>query len=114
MSKPLTEVRDDLRQKTLHSRSLEAIIMTERFERLWMESTVSQRETVMAFIEFGFKSRVSEWMKNHPSLELGERPISYLKERGRLLGIRNYSRLQKAELISQIHKKEQDYEKDKG
>jgi len=100
----LNELRDDVKCKTLHSRGIDALINTDKFERLWEDSTNEQREKVTLLIQFGYKSRVMEWVKNHGALDIGERSSTYLRERGKELRIKNYSRLSKSELISAIKK----------
>ena len=107
MDNKLRELREDVRCKTLHSRGIDALIATDRFERLWDDSTSNQREEITLLVQFGFKSKAMAWVKAHPSLDLGERSINYLRERGKSLRIRNYSRLSKSELLTAIIKQEE-------
>ena len=102
----LRELREDIKCKTSHSRGIDMLINTDKFERLWEDSTPEQREKVTLLVQFGFKSRVIEWVKNHSCLDLGERSIQFLRERGKELRLKNYSRLSKAELISAIQKEQ--------
>ena len=107
MDKRLKEIVDDVHHRTLQQRSIQAIVKTPQFERLWEESTQEERDKVDLYIQFGYKSKVGEWIKNHSSLELGERSLKYLKDRAMFLFIKNYSRLSKAELISAIVQQEE-------
>jgi hypothetical protein len=114
MDNELKDLCDSIHHKTLQHRSIETVITSTKFERLWEESTLKQREEVSLLIQFGYKSRISEWMKHHPSLDLGEHSLNYLKERGRILKIKNYCRLSKPELIAAITaREEQDNEANK-
>ena len=106
MDAELKELREEIRCKTLHNRSMEALILTDKFERLWDDSTKEQKQAVTLFIQFGYKSKVLDWIKNHDSLDLGERSLAFLRERGKILRIKNYSRLPKHILINEINEKE--------
>lgn len=110
MDSKLRSLCDDLHQKSKHHRSIEALISSLRFERLWDCSSPDEQEKVMLFIQFGYRSRVVEWLKSHPSLDLSERPIGYLRDLGQKRRITNYSRLSKSELVGEIKKEQQDYE----
>jgi hypothetical protein len=110
----LQRLRDKIHRNTLCTRSIEAIVMSKRFERLWSESDQTQRTIVEKLIEEDKRLTIIDWMKNHPSLALGERPLSYLRSQGKRLRIKNYSRLSKPELIREISQKEQDDEKKQG
>ena len=101
----LQDLQDDVRTKTLHHRSLIELITTDKFERLWEASSPEDRDKITALVEFGYRSKVREWVKNHESLELGERSIAFLRQQGRELSIKNYSRLTKSELIFEIMEK---------
>ena len=103
----LDDVRSELREKVLHHRSLGAIVDSDKFERLWEASDNTQRDVVTLYVQFGYKSKVLEWIKHHPSLDLGEHSLNYLRERGKILRIKNYSRLSKSELINTITKIEE-------
>ena len=49
---------------------------------------------------------VRAWMVEHPSIELGEMNIRRLRERAQSLGVPNYSRKDKSELIISIQFRE--------
>lgn len=110
----LKELIESIHHKTLQHRSIETVITSTKFERLWEESTQKQKDEVGLLIQFGYKSKLVDWMKHHPSLDLGEHTLNYLKERGRILKIKNYCRLSKPELIAAITaREEQDNEVNK-
>jgi len=106
MDNKLKELQDTITTKTLHHRSLSGIVCTAKFERLWEDSSERDRELVTELIYFGYMSKVKEWIRNHKSLEFGERSICWLREHARVLQIKNWSRLTKAELITEINKSE--------
>lgn len=102
----ILRIREELHNKLLRLRSIESVVLTDRFERLWEVSTKKQREEVQKFIDLPDKQAIIKWMKNHPSLDLGEMDTRALKERAKRLQIPNWSRMQKTDLIRAIQKKE--------
>ena len=102
----LRELKKAVHDNTLRSRSIEAIVHSDKFERLWNESTDTQKQQAELAVWRASKVDLVDWMKNHHSLELGERPLSYLKARAKKLRVKNYSRLSKPELIREIEHKE--------
>jgi len=93
-------------RKTLRLRSIEAIVLSSQFERLWMESDTELRDKVEKLVIEDCRVAILLWMKQHPSLDLGERPMDYLRGRGKFYHIKNYSRLTKPELIGEIQRRE--------
>ena len=110
MSK-LKELRSVAHKRTLSARSIEAIVQSARFERLWDESTHIDKQNAEHIIWKGAKKELMAWMSNHASLDLGERPLVYLRARGRKLRVKNWSRLSKPELIGKIEGEERDEQK---
>ena len=106
----LKELKKATHDNTLQARSIEAIVHSARFGRLSEDSSVGDQTQAEVAIWQGSKQKLMEWMKEHDSLELGERPVSYLKAMARKLRIRNYSRLSKPELIGAINKREMEDE----
>lgn len=102
----LADIKKAVHENTLRTRSVEAIIQSARFERIWEESDETQRQQAELAVWQGSKPKLIAWMRNHPSLELGERPMTYLKQRAKKLRVKNYSRLSKPELIRAIEMKE--------
>ena len=103
----LRMIRDSVHRRTLKNRSIEAIVESDRFERLWNESSDLQKKEAEQLIKDEAKLALILWLKNHPSLDLGERPLIYLRGQGRKLRVKNYSRLSKPELIREILLKEE-------
>lgn len=106
----LKELKHAVHDNTLRARSVEAIVQSAKFERLWDDSNKTDKYKAELAIWQGSKPKLIEWMKEHDSLELGERPVSYLKARAKKMRIRNYSRLSKPELIGAINKREKEDE----
>ena len=102
----LADLTKAVHENTLRARSVEAIIQSAKFERLWSESTDTQKQEAELAVWQGSKPKLVNWMKEHSSLELGERQMIYLRNRSKKLRIKNYSRLSKPELIRAISIKE--------
>ena len=100
------KAREILHAKVLRLRSIEGIVSSIRFERLWDDSNNTLREEVVGYIKTENKFRIQKWMRTHPSLELGEVPTARLKELARKLRVRNYSRMNKVDLIRSIKETE--------
>lgn len=98
----LENLKREVHTKALFYRSVEAIVFSQRFERLWVDSTPEKRKEVLGYIREDKKPDLVNWMKHHAALDYGEQPLSFLKLRARILKVRNYSRLSKGELISEI------------
>ena len=90
-------------------RSLETTILQPKFERLWADSSNRQKDEVSTIIELKDRGRLISWMRNHPSIDLGEKSLRQLRVIGRRLGVKNYTRLTIAELIRAIQNKEKTY-----
>lgn len=85
------------------------MIRRPQFERLWGDSTSEQQTQIKQYLSEANKDGVIKWMKEHPSLELPEKPLSDLKKIAYKLGISNYSRKGKMNLVRDIQEKEKQY-----
>ncbi len=90
-------------------RSLEATILQPKFERLWEDSSNRQKDEVKTIVIKEDRKKLTEWIRNHPSIDLGEKSLRQLRKIGYRLGVKNYSRLTIAELIKAIQEKEKTY-----
>ena len=99
-------IREQLHSKVLRLRSVETLLSTILFERLWQDSDDKERKAVSKCIDDGDRKGITDWMNGHASLDVAERPFKYLKGLARKLRIRNYSRLSKVELIRAIKETE--------
>jgi len=90
------------------------MIRRPQFERLWGDSSDESKKQLQTHILAADKKAVVKWMREHPSLELAEKPLVDLKTIARRLGITNYSRKGKLELIRDIENKEKRYGSQQG
>lgn len=106
MAKGLIRLQEGLHHRLLKLRSIDAIIQSRSFERLWDDSGREQQKVVEAAINDCNPFTIRDWMRHHPSLELAEKKLSVLQEIAVRLGIRNISRQGKMELVNAIMQKE--------
>lgn len=85
---------------------MEIILQSPKFERLWSDSTIESQQAACRYIEEDSIELLRKWVREHPSIELGEMNIRQLRERARKADVRNYSRKDKSELIIAIQFKE--------
>lgn len=90
------------------------MIRRPEFDRLWNDSTIVQRLKLKRFIDAASKRDVAMWIREHPSLSLGEKSLKELKRIAIKLGIEHYSRLGKLELVRAIKTKENHYGSKQG
>ena len=83
--------------------------MQPKFERLWEDSSNRQKDEVHTHVVKEDRKKLTEWILNHPSIDLGEKSLRQLRKIGRRLGVKNYSRLTIARLIIAIQNKEKAY-----
>ena len=95
----------DVHNKILSYRSIEHLINQPYFERLWQVSTGLSRILFRKMADKGDRLGCHNWIHNHPSLELGELSIRQLRKIAYEVGVKNYSRLSKYELIVGIQEK---------
>ena len=103
----LKDLRERLHGRVLRLRSIDAWIHSDRLSDLWGQSTECQRQNLVDLIRREDAKGVIAWMNNHNKRELGEESVRFLRTRARFLRIRNYSRLDKGELITAIKAKEE-------
>ena len=114
MARGLIKLQEELHHHLLKLRSIEATIRQPQFERLWADSNETQQLVLRAYIKNADKDAVIRWSREHPSLQLGEKSLADLKKIAYRLGIKNYSRKGKIELIQDISKKEEQYGSQQG
>jgi hypothetical protein len=107
--KGLTKLREEVHNRAITFRTIENIILRPRFTRLWVDSTDSEREEIEDIIKRGDRKGVNDWIKNHPSIDLGEKPFKHLREIARRLAIKNYARLGRLDLLVEIIEKENEH-----
>ena len=95
----MIRLKEKLHNKILKARSIEHLIMQEKFQRLWDESNDEERANIEQAVDNLDRVTILKWLKRHPSLDYGEMDIRTLRQFARESGIRYYSRLSKPELI---------------
>jgi hypothetical protein len=109
MAKGLIKLQEEFHHRLLKLRSIEAMIRRPQFERLWGDSTPEDKIQLEQYLFEANKDGVIMWMKEHPSLELTEKPLVDLKKIAYKLGVKNISRKGKIELVRNIQEKEKQY-----
>lgn len=109
MLKGLTKLREEVHNRAITFRTIENIILRPQFTRLWIDSDESERIDIEGIVLRGDRKGVYEWIKNHPSIDLGEKPFRRLREIAKRLGIKNYARLDRLDLIVEIIDKEKEH-----
>lgn len=110
MAHGLIKLQEELHHRLLKLRSIEALIRQPQFERLWDDSSEETQKELKGYIEKADKENVRKWMTEHPSLELAEKSLTVIKKIAARLGISNYSRKGKLELVQDIKEKEKVYD----
>lgn len=82
------------------------MILQPQFDQLWEDSDESLQNGLKTLIDLADRDGIINWIRNHPSLELGERTLADLKRIARRLGVINYSRKDKLSLIRDIQEKQ--------
>ena len=114
MAKGIIKLQEEIHNRLLRLRSIDAILRRPQFERLWADSSEQEQQSLKAAIELLDKDAIITWMKEHTSLELAEKSLSDLKKIAYKLGITNYSRKGKLELMQDIREKEKQYGTQQG
>lgn len=87
-------------------RSIENIIARPKFMRLWHDSNEQEQEEVANAAIAGSKEYILKWISEHPSLDLGDKSLTQLRDIAKRLGVKYYAQLMHGELVSEILKKE--------
>jgi len=100
---------------TEHTNGMRAILKkvdSPHFETLWKQSTKDQREEALKAIYSGNRDLIKDWMETHPALKAEDWGYNRLRDRAAKLGVKNYSRITREELVLAIMEKESANEKD--
>lgn len=98
----MEKLRAASHEKVNDFRSVNSVINTRKFERLWSDSTPEGQDACRKIVEGGNREGLQKWMDNHPSIEIGEMPATHLKMLARRYKISNYSRLDRLGLIEAL------------
>jgi hypothetical protein len=112
MKTGLTRLRELLHHRTLKLRKMEHMLSLPFMVRLYQDSNTEEIAALEKILEGDDAKALRTWMRTHRTIELGEKGTTELRRIAKRLGIRNWSRLTKYELIALIeYKEEQEYEK---
>ncbi len=100
------DLANDVSLQCNNMRSIALIVEGYEFEDLWNKSTKEQRTEVCKYIETCNKHKVKEWMYSHPTIKAEDWSFVRLIARAKILRIKNYSRLSRADLVQAIMEKE--------
>ncbi len=109
----LNRIRADIHKEVNNLRNIKYMVEQESFGNLWIMSNPEQRAVVMIALEKRDKLRLINWIRKHPSIELGEMGVAQLKEIAQELKIKNWSRMVKTELLISINKQRDRINEDK-
>ena len=109
----LNRIRADINNKVNKLRNIKYMVDQESFGNLWIMSDPEQRAAVMVALEKEDKLRLINWIRKHPSIELGEMGVAQLKEIAQGLKIKNWSRMLKTELLIALNKQQDRIDEDK-
>lgn len=100
--KSLTKLRSDYHFKLLDTRNVWYLISKTYFKYLYDKSTEDQKLLAERFINSNSVSGLRDWIRKHPSLGLEEMTMLDLRDLAKSLGVRNYCRLTKGQLVTMI------------
>lgn len=106
------QFHDAMTEFTNGVRAMHSKVDSPQFENLWKQSTVDQRKEAVEVIQSGDREKLKDWMETHPALKAEEWGYNRLRDRAAKLGVKNYSRITREELIREIMEKESANEKD--
>lgn len=104
--KGLINLREVVHNKILVLRSIENILARPKFIRLWHDSNECEQAFVICMATEGKKEEILKWINEHPSLDLGDKTLTQLRDIAKRLGVKYYAQLMHGELVSEILKKE--------
>lgn len=104
--KSLIAIQEELHNRILRARNVENLLIRPQFERLWSDSIDEEKKEVETYILDFNKDKLLKWMRTHPSIDLGEKPLRDLLPIAKQLHIKNYSRLSRIQLIQSIREME--------
>lgn len=99
----MIKIREEIHNKILCIRRIECIITKDSFSTLWDRLNDKEREELEQSIKNLEYDEVKYWVESHRHiLDLGEMGVRQLRDLAIRYHIKNYSRLQKYELIQRL------------
>lgn len=93
---------EDLHNHILKLRSIERIVTSRSFERMYDSSTLNEQEEIERYITNRDRARIENWVERKRAAHYGEMSLMQLRVIARKLSIPYYSRLHKSTLLSEI------------
>ena len=84
--------------------AMQRILIKPMFAEIWRELSQDERDDVLGIIDNGSKADLVTWLKKHNKLQLGEMPVSDLKNLAKQARIKNWCRLPRLLLIRELEK----------
>lgn len=88
-------------------RGIRSLVDSEEFEFLWNKSTKEQKDALKKSIKNGDRESVKRWIDFHPTRKAEHWSYKRLRDRARKLGVYNYSRKTRGQLIREIMEHEE-------
>jgi hypothetical protein len=101
------KLREEIHHRQLSLRKIETQIFDPQFDRLWADSSDDEKKAFSELVDSCDYRGVRDWIQGHKSLSLGEKTVKELRKIGRRLHIKNWSRLNRFDLIRAIQSEEQ-------
>ena len=98
----LIKLREESHNQTLKHRSIYALITQSKFEALWTVTTPEEHEEIIKEVKALNRNAIIERIK--ALRDPGEISFDDLRERARKLKIKNYSRMDRVQLIQAIRR----------
>ncbi len=86
-------------ERTKAIRNISYLVNSSFFKEVWEKCTVFQQEEALKHFEAHDKHALNLWMMMHESMDFGEKSWKALMEHAKWYKIKNYSRMDKLELI---------------
>jgi len=90
---------ETVHNRQLKARAIDRLVETKDFESLWQASEQTDQDAALWFIKNLALEKLKDWMLQHPKRDIDNLKYTELVALAKQKGIRNYSRLTKAELI---------------
>lgn len=101
------ELQAKFHNRILDGRSIEVILESTLFKKLYHKSTEQEHEDLQSILLKMSKTALKSWMDNHSSLSLSDMTKERLQSRAFQHGIPYYSSLNKAQLVKALTKIEE-------
>ena len=105
MGREVMELQNRVHRRMLEWRSLDAFILTERFEDAYKRATGPEVDRLILILKSGQLEAVRQWAKDRMAGPLRFQSYRQLRDLGRRENVQRWSRLTRDELIAALEKK---------